>query len=193
MPKKLEAHEAKPFQPLKTSFVQSALDDTPPEQDQGGVAVAIEPDMTTEQESVTPPAPTPRRAERKVVTIPRAPEAPSRRSRALPAPMAGERLNRPLKVQLTGSERTEITRIVNELSRTVGTTVSVSHVARALLMVFRHAEDNVLERAKQRGTMRRPPNDDLTALTVFEHELAKLLIGALRDSKPLLEREYNPS
>ena len=69
----------------------------------------------------------------------------------------------------------------------LGTSLSVSHVTRALLIVFRHAEKDVHERARQRGALKRPANDDLTAIAVFEHELAKLLLGALRTAKPLRE------
>jgi hypothetical protein len=101
--------------------------------------------------------------------------------------MAGERLNRPLKVQLAPSESIEISRIINELSGALGTPLSTSHVTRALLTIFRHAEREVFKRAKERGALKRPPNDDLTAIAVFEQELAKVLLGALRSAPPLRE------
>ncbi|HZW05416.1 MAG TPA: hypothetical protein VFF58_00780 [Candidatus Nitrosotalea sp.] len=188
MPKKLEAQEAKPFQPIKTAFLRGVLEDAAEESvEGGGVATAIEPEMTTEPEAEAEAPPQPRRTERKVVELQRDVEARARRSRPMPVPAGGERLNRPLKVQLQASERTDLTRIVNELSSSLGTPLSVSHVTRALLIVFRHAEDEIQKRARQRGSLRRPPNDDLTAIAVFEHELAKLLLGALRDARGLRE------
>lgn len=181
MPKKLEPQEAKPFQPIKTAFLHSVLDEEPPaREEEGGVATATEPEPERTRESPLS------RAERKVVSMSEV-EPASRRTRAMPAPAGGERLNWPLKVQLQPSERIEFTRIVNELSSALGTSLSVSHVTRALLTVFGHAEGEVQKRARQRGPLKRPPNDDLTAIAVFEHELAKLLLGAIREAKPLRE------
>lgn len=186
MPKKLEAQESKPFQPIKTAFLRGVLEDAEPEQEgQGGVAVAEAPAPAVEAEPEA--APPSRRSERKVVEMQREAEPQPRRGRAMPMPAGGERLNRPLKVQLQATERMELTRIVNELSSSLGTPLSVSHVTRALLTVFRHAEGEIQKRARQRGSLKRPPNDDLTAIAVFEQELAKLLLGALRDAKPLRE------
>ncbi len=178
MPKKLEAQEAKPFQPIKTAFLKGVLDDAPAEgAPDGNTATAVETN------------PEPQAAERKVLPLHTEPEVPLRRGRAPLAAAApgGERLNRPLKVQLQASERLELARIVNELSSALGTPLSVSHVTRALLTVFRHTEVELQKRARQHGSLKRPANDDLTAIAVFEHELAKLVLGAMREAKPLRE------
>lgn len=195
MPKRLDPKESKPFQPIKAAFLRDVLDDGPnstrdePRRPKAAVNAAPEPARAT-------PDPEPveevRAPSRKVVTLPveeeaPAPPAPARRGRQAIVTAGGEKLNRPLKVQLQSSERTELTRITNELSMALGTSLSVSHVTRALLMVFRHAEKDVFDRARQRGALKRPANDDLTAIAVFEHELAKLLLGALRTAKPLRE------
>lgn len=183
MAKKYQPNEAKPFQPLKSSLLRQVLNEPAPEVGEGNVATIAEPEPS-------PPVAAAVQAEadeRKVVPMQTEQPAPVRRARALPAPAGGERLNRPLKVQLQSSERIELTRIVNELSSTLGTPLSMSHVTRALLNVFRHAESEVHKRARERGSLRRPPNDDLTAIAVFEHELAKLLLGAIRNAKALRE------
>jgi hypothetical protein len=196
MPKRLDPKESKPFQPIKAAFLRDVLDDGPnstrdePRRPKVAVAVAPEPTRVTPDPEAAEEV---RAPSRRVVTLPVVEEeappspAPARRGRQAIVTAGGEKLNRPLKVQLQSSERTELTRITNELSMALGTSLSVSHVTRALLMVFRHAEKDVFDRARQRGALKRPANDDLTAIAVFEHELAKLLLGALRTAKPLRE------
>lgn len=197
MPKRLDPQESKPFQPIKAAFLKDVLDDGPNstrDEPRPRVAVRAAP-ASAPARPEREPVEEVRGPNRKVVSLPveedEAPvtpaPAPARRGRQAIVTAGGERLNRPLKVQFQPSERNELTRITNELSMALGTSLSVSHVTRALLMVFRHAEKDVHERARQRGALKRPANDDLTAIAVFEHELAKLLLGALRTAKPLRE------
>ena len=189
MAKRLNPQETKPFQPIEAAFLKNLLAAPPDE----APAPEAKPQSSTATAVAEPEPARPARAsepeprERKVVHMRDVPEpAPSRRVRPVSVP-GGERLNKPLKIQLQPSERAELARIVNDLCATLGTQVSTSHVTRALLTVFRNAEEKILERAKQKGSLKRPANDDLTAIAVFEQELAKLLLGAIRNSPPLRE------
>jgi len=167
MPKKLNP-DAKPFQPIEKAFVREALAETPP------------------APSDAPPA---RTEESRVVHLPRGGGAAPERDDE-PAPRSAphpDRLTRVLKAKVSTNEHVELTRLVNELSLELETPVSTTHVIRALITILRHAEPEVQRRAKQNGPLRRPPNDDLTAIAAFEFRLAKLLSAALRDSKPLRE------
>jgi hypothetical protein len=182
MPKKLDPTKDKPFQPLAPDLVRSVIDNT-----STATAVAEPPE---EMDEIPAPEPAAVRARTKrsdnVVSMRRTQGAEEPEARMLPEP-GGERLNRPLKVQLAPSERNELQRIVNLLSQELGTPVSASHVTRSLLAIFRNAESLIINRARQTGTLKRPPNDDLTAIAAFEFRLAKLLAGALREAAPLRE------
>jgi len=168
MPKKLDPH-AKPFQPIEKAFVREVLADTP----------------------TAGTAPRSRTEESRVVQLPRSSEsAPAPEHHEEPAPRVAslpDRLTRVLKAKVSTSEHVELTRLVNELSLELETPVSTTHVIRALITILRHAEPELQRRAKLNGPLRRPPNDDLTAIAAFEFRLAKLLSAALRESKPLRE------
>jgi len=182
MPKKLDPH-AKAFQPIEKAFLSEALADSP-------AMPAAAPPLPP---AATAPAPTkaplPEKIERKVVQLPREEEAgedeheieeSARRATA-------DRLTRVLKARVSASEQSELSRIVNQLSASLDTPVSTTHVIRALITILRHSEPQVIRRARQHGPLRRPSNDDLTAIAAFEFRLAKLISAALRDAPPLRE------
>lgn len=178
MPKRLPAG-TKPFQPLEKALVNEVLAE----------AVATLP----EPEEPGPPPPT--RTEKKVVGFP-GPTQTGRASRPeadldddqhiSSAPMP-DHLTRVLKAKVSSSEHAELKDLVNQLAVVLDTPVSTTHVLRALITILRHAEPNVVKRARQQGPLKRPSNDDLAAIAAFEFRLAKVLSAALRDAPPLRE------
>lgn len=168
MAKKADPAE-KPFQPVETALLRSVLDDNRP-------AVAVPP---------------PRRilTDSPVVIMKRPPESPLGESTPKETVRVShpEKPNRPIKVHLSPGERTEFNRVLNSLSQELGTGVSASHIQRALIAIFRHAEDEILKRAREHTPLKRPPNDDLTAIAAFEFRLSKLLSGAFREAPPMRE------
>jgi hypothetical protein len=163
MPKRYDPGE-KVFQPIEQALLKEVLDDSAP--------VA----------QVHPPTASPSaRAERKVVPLELPPASPEPAHVTEPA----ERLNAPLKVHLQPGERRELNRLLNHLSQELGTSVSASHVQRALITLLQHAESEVLRRARDQAPMKRPPNGNLAAIAAFEFALAKILSGAFRETPPL--------
>jgi len=100
----------------------------------------------------------------------------------VPAP---ERLDKPLKFRLPRSERLDVMRIVSRLGDQVQTSVEWSHVGRALVVLLRHAESEIVKQARRHGPLTRPPNDQAIALAEFEQRIAQILLRALREVAPL--------
>ena len=187
MPKRLNPDQSKPFQPLASEFLRSVIDEAPAPATSTAVAEPADSEFEPPAAAEPPRAQDRTQAERIVTFRGKGRGAARREPQPVAVPEPGERLNRPLKVQLAPTERIEVSRIINQLSQELGTPVSASHVTRALLAIFRNAEGNVLERARATGPLKRPPNDDLTAIAAFEFRLAKLLSAALREAPALRE------
>jgi hypothetical protein len=113
--------------------------------------------------------------------------APSIASDAQARPKASspERLTKYLKFQVSHTEQMDIVRIVHHFAGELGTSLDWSHVARALMLLFRHAEPEILKYARRHGPLTRPPNYNAVALAEFEHAIAQILIRALQDAEPL--------
>jgi hypothetical protein len=113
--------------------------------------------------------------------------APSLASDAQARPKASspERLTKYLKFQVSHTEQMDIVRIVHHFAGELGTSLDWSHVARALMLLFRHAEPEILKYARRHGPLTRPPNYNAVALAEFEHAIAQILIRALQDAEPL--------
>jgi hypothetical protein len=76
-------------------------------------------------------------------------------------------------------------RIVSRLSDQVQTSVEWSHVGRALVVLLRHAESEIIKQARRNGPLTRPPNDQAIALAEFEQRIAQIVLRAFRDVSPL--------
>jgi hypothetical protein len=96
-----------------------------------------------------------------------------------------ERLDKPLKFRLPRSERLDVMRIVSRLSDQLQTSVEWSHVGRALVVLLRHAESEIIKQARRNGPLTRPPNDQAIALAEFEQRIAQIVLRAFRDVSPL--------
>ena len=96
-----------------------------------------------------------------------------------------ERLDKPLKFRLPRSERVDVMRIVNRLADQLQTSVEWSHIGRALVVLLRHAESEIIKQARRNGPLTRPPNDQAIALAEFEQRIAQIMLRAFRDVSPL--------
>lgn len=96
-----------------------------------------------------------------------------------------ERLEKPLKFRVPRSERNDVMRIVSRLGEQLQTSVEWSHVGRALVVLLRHAESEIIKQARRNGPLTRPANDQAIALAEFEQRIAQVLLRALRDVAPL--------
>jgi hypothetical protein len=98
---------------------------------------------------------------------------------------APERLDKPLKFRLPRSERGDVMRIVNRLGEQVETSVEWSHVGRAMVVLLRHAESEIVKHARRNGPLVRPSNDQAIAMAEFEQRIAQILLRAFREVSPL--------
>jgi hypothetical protein len=96
-----------------------------------------------------------------------------------------ERLEKPLKFRVPRSERNDVMRIVSRLGEQFQTSVEWSHVGRALVVLLRHAESEIIKQARRNGSLTRPANDQAIALAEFEQRIAQILLRAFRDVSPL--------
>jgi hypothetical protein len=100
-------------------------------------------------------------------------------------PATSERLTKQLKFQVSHPERLEIMGVVHRFAAELETSLDWSHVARALTLILRHAEKEILQQARRNGPMPRPRNDKALALAEFETQIARILLRAFRDSGPI--------
>ena len=98
---------------------------------------------------------------------------------------AQESLNKQLKFQISGAEMREIRRIVGQLGSELEASLNWSHVARALLVIFKQAEDEIIKHARRSNPLVRPQNSDALALAEFESEIAKILLKGFKGMKAL--------
>ena len=137
---------------------------------------------------VTPPQPAPVSPPPvKLLPTPRLeePEEPVEDQQEPQVSITPERLDKPLKFRLPRSERLDVMRIVSRLSDQVQTSVEWSHVGRALVVLLRHAESEIIKQARRNGPLTRPPNDQAIARAEFEQRIAQIVLRAFRDVSPL--------
>lgn len=113
---------------------------------------------------------------------PDTPPVPASEPQAPPAP---ERLSKPLRFLLPRSERAEVMRVVSGIGEQLETSVEWSHVGRALVLLLRHAENEVIKHSRRSESLVRPPNDDALALAEFDQQIAHILWRAFRETPPL--------
>ena len=189
---KKHAPDHKPYSPVDVALMQSLptiFSPTSSGEEPAPTAV-LEPEA-----ELPPPVPEIEEAEEeeqslppsKVVKMP----LPERESLLLSAdeprhePATSERLTKQLKFQVSQPERIEIMRVVHRFAAELETSLDWSHVARALTLILRHAERELLQQARRNGPMPRPRNDKALALAEFETQIARILLRAFRDAGPM--------
>ena len=170
MGKRAPADE-KPFNPVEAALVRSVLAPEPPQLEPS--TVPVRPMTVDKGEGEYPQSNgTPRPKLLRGLQI-RMPEA------------RPDKLNREKRVLLTQAEEHEIERLVSRVAVEVSTPVKLSHLLRACVTLLRHAEDQVVDQARQAGILTRPSNGDPAALAEFEYRLAQILSAAFRDAERL--------
>jgi hypothetical protein len=91
-----------------------------------------------------------------------------------------EPLNKQLKFQVSGTEMREIRRIVGQLGAELETSINWSHVARAMLVIFKHAEEEIVKQARRSEPLVRPRNSDALGLAEFEMDIAQILLKGFK-------------
>ncbi len=102
-----------------------------------------------------------------------------------PKTLKPERLTKYLKFQVSHAEQLDIMRVVHRFAGELSTSVDWSHVARAIMLLLRHAEQEILKHARRNGPLVRPPNYDAPALAEFEHAIAQIFMRAFQEADPL--------
>jgi hypothetical protein len=170
------------YQPVDEAFIRSvpfALSTpqtVPPDQEQPPAPVTPPPNSVPH-----PPAPVRVPSTARVEEL----EEPLEEQQEPQASLVPERLDKPLKFRLPRSERTDVMRIVSRLGDQLQTSVEWSHVGRALVVLLRHAESDIIKQARRNGPLTRPANDQAIALAEFEQKIAQIILRSLREVPPL--------
>ncbi len=85
---------------------------------------------------------------------------------------------------LSPREEREIERLVANVAEKLGTTLRLSHLLRACVVLLHHAEPQLLSRAST-TQLNRPPNELADALGDFERRLARMLLVSFKQSERL--------
>jgi hypothetical protein len=152
--------DEKPFRPLDVSILNAVVKHVPTANDSSA------------------PTPTPIGRPEPVSSVRREAEI-----RIVPnaAPVL-ERLDQEKRILFTRAETQAIDRLINNLSGRLNAQIKASHIVRALTAILLNAENQLHQRASERGPLRRPPNGDFAALQRFERDIALLLSEAIRDA-----------
>src|SRR5262245_18078888 len=148
MGKRAPADE-KPFNPVEAALVRSVLAPEPPQHEPS--TESVDP-MTVDKGEGTYPQSN---------GAPRPKLLRGLQMRMLEA--RPDKLNREKRVLLTQAEEHEVERLVSRVAVEVSTPVKLSHLLRACVALLRHAEDQVVDKARQAGILARPSNGDPAA------------------------------
>jgi hypothetical protein len=171
MGKRAPADE-KPFNPVEAALVRSVMAPEPPPE---APAVVVRPPAVPQDLPVKDPPETDGATRPKLL-----------RSLQLRTPTPQpDKLNREKRVLLTQAEEREVERVVASIAEELSTPVKLSHLLRACVTLLRHAEEQIVDQARQTGSLTRPSNGDPAALAEFEFRLAQILSAAFRDAARL--------
>jgi hypothetical protein len=165
-----------PYSPLDADLARSVMEGVPP----GEEAQAADPTATAKASEKPKKPKSPRSETDKLVELPIA-----RNPAAVATPKIQKRLIREKSVLLSGDEERQIERLVDRIGEALGTSLKLSHLLRACMILLCHAEEELHTTAATMGPLIRPANGDAVALAQFEFNLAKLLSKALRDAPPV--------
>lgn len=175
----------KPYSPVQDGLVSAVLRGGGGNTGEVSVPVALPaPNKDTaspHDKKVVELDPSPRKGRRGRDSTERQLEAPAR------PPIPTARLDREKRVLLSRSEEAAVGELVQRLSSAGATTVKLSHLLRACILILRHSETELVKRVKDSSDLVRPPNDNAPALAQFEHRLAQEVAAAIRAAPPLRE------
>src|SRR5262249_32719674 len=172
MGKRAPADE-KPFNPVEAALVRSVMAPEPPPPEAPSVTLrppAVPQELPVEATSQTDGTNRPKLLQSLQLRT------------AIPQP---DKLNREKRVLLTQAEEREVERVVARVAEELSTPVKLSHLLRACVTLLRHGEEQIVDQARQTGSLTRPSNGDPAALAEFEFRLAQILSAAFRDTARL--------
>jgi hypothetical protein len=92
---------------------------------------------------------------------------------------AAERLSREKRVLITPSEEHRLERLVIAMAERLKTTVKLSNLLRAAVVLLQEAEKEILHECEMTSHLKRPDNSSGEQLMVFDKALAEILKTAV--------------
>jgi hypothetical protein len=102
-----------------------------------------------------------------------------------PARLGLEPFDQLIRVLMSKSEKAALENLVDRLAKQADTTLKISHLMRAFVLLLRHGEDTLLEEARRGTRLVRPSNGNPIGIADFEQRVAQILLTALKNSPPL--------
>jgi hypothetical protein len=90
-----------------------------------------------------------------------------------------------IRVLMSKSEKAALENLVDRLARQADTTLKISHLMRAFVILLRHGEHMLLEEARRGTRLVRPSNGNPLGIADFEQRVASMLLAALKNVGPL--------
>ncbi len=90
-----------------------------------------------------------------------------------------------IRVLMSKSEKAGLENLVDRLAKQADTTLKISHLMRAFVILLKHGEDMLLEEARRGTRLVRPSNGNPIGIADFEHRVAYMVLAALKNSLPL--------
>lgn len=89
------------------------------------------------------------------------------------------------RVILSWEDEIAVQQLLDELSQTLRTPIKLSNALRSCVILLRHAQEPITKKASRARSFVRPPNNDLTAIALFEQRLAGIFQAGIRESSTL--------
>lgn len=179
--------DEKPYRPVDEALLRAVMVPAPVGRGGASEAPVKEPPESSPQTPQEPlDVPEEARPLAQVLQLPQ-PAAPAvvKAPKPIPSLETIDRRDREKRVLLTPAEEIDLEGFVTQFAQEIGTALKLSHVLRACKEVLLHAKDEVLERAKQNGPVTRPSNGNPHELNEFEHAIARIIWGGIRDSSTM--------
>jgi hypothetical protein len=90
-----------------------------------------------------------------------------------------------IRVLMSKSEKAALENLVDRLAKQADTTLKISHLMRAFVILLRNGEDMLLEEARRGTRLVRPSNGNPIGIADFEQRVARLLLASLKNVQSL--------
>jgi len=95
-------------------------------------------------------------------------------------------LTREKRVLISECEETALDELVRRLASSGATSLKLSHLMRACIVLLRHSESEIVECFRRTARLVRPPNGSGPALAVFERMVAQQIASAIKEGPPFV-------
>jgi hypothetical protein len=124
------------------------------------------------------------KAESNVIQFPSPEEKLGEETKTNPPPemrLSPEPFDQLIRVLMSKSEKAALESLVDRLAKQADTTLKISHLMRAFVILLRHGEGMLLEEARRGTRLVRPSNGNPIGIADFERRTARLLLAALKN------------